>query len=108
MSTIIWGRISVVLDASTAKVISPRPNRDVISQRSRALNWSDVFAVVSIAPHAFARRSVVERLSRNIAMYEVLSCEPPQAVKDISQAGIALKPVRKSVDRSLSSDLRTI
>src|SRR5919109_3862600 len=47
----IWGRISVVLEASTAKVISPRPNKDVVSQRSRTLRGADVLVCVSMVPH---------------------------------------------------------
>src|SRR5919204_3624648 len=47
----IWGRISVVLEASTAKVISPRPNKAVVSQRSRTLRSDDgVLVCVSIGP----------------------------------------------------------
>src|SRR5712691_600355 len=46
---ITLGKISVVLEASIAKVTSPKPNKAVVSQRSRALKCDDGLACVSIA-----------------------------------------------------------
>src|SRR5262245_18688276 len=46
--------MSCVLEASTAKVMSPKPNRAVVTQRSRAPMFDGVFVDVSMAkviPH---------------------------------------------------------
>src|SRR4030095_312694 len=46
---IIWGRTRRVLEASIANVMSPRPSRAVISQRSRLLTSDARLVGVSIA-----------------------------------------------------------
>ena len=46
---IIWGRTRRVLEASMANVMSPRPSRAVISQRSRRLTSAARLVGVSIA-----------------------------------------------------------
>src|SRR5215510_910549 len=49
MLVMIWGRQSWVLEASMAKVMSPKPSRAVVTQRSRAPMCDGVLVGVSMA-----------------------------------------------------------